>query len=79
MRVEGLGRGSAQGDLAFVDVLARMGVEVELAPDHVEVRHHGELHGVDVDMSEMSDTAQTLAAVAVFVVVADARGAVSAS
>ncbi len=66
VRIEGLARGSAQGDLAFVDVLARMGVEVELAADYVEVRHHGELHGVDVDMSEMSDTAQTLAAVAVF-------------
>jgi 3-phosphoshikimate 1-carboxyvinyltransferase len=66
VRIDGLGRGSAQGDLAFVDVLARMGAEVELAADHVEVRHHGELQGVDVDMSEISDTAQTLAAVAVF-------------
>ena len=66
VRIDGLGRGSAQGDLAFVDVLARMGAEVELAPDYVEVRHHGDLQGVDVDMSEISDTAQTLAAVAVF-------------
>jgi 3-phosphoshikimate 1-carboxyvinyltransferase len=66
VRIDGLGRGSAQGDLAFVDVLARMGAEVELAADHVEVRHHGELQGIDVDMSEISDTAQTLAAVAVF-------------
>ena len=29
VRVEGLGRGTAQGDLGFVDVLARMGAEVE--------------------------------------------------
>ena len=32
----------------------------------MEVRGTGALHGIDVDMSDISDTAQTVAAVAVF-------------
>jgi len=64
--VEGLGRGSLQGDLAFVDVLEQMGCEVERGSDATTVSRSGDLVGVDVDMGDLSDTAQTLAAVAVF-------------
>ena len=66
VRVEGLGTDSLQGDLAFVDVLERMGAEVERGSDFTEVRGTGVLHGIAVDMGDLSDTAQTLAAVAVF-------------
>ncbi|MEO1064033.1 MAG: 3-phosphoshikimate 1-carboxyvinyltransferase [Actinomycetota bacterium] len=66
VRVEGLGRDTVQGDLGFVDVLARMGAEVEVGGDHTEVRGTGALRGVEVDMADISDTAQTLAAVATF-------------
>jgi 3-phosphoshikimate 1-carboxyvinyltransferase len=66
VRVEGLGRSSLQGDLAFVDVLARMGATVEVTESWTEVRGTGELHGVDVDLADLPDMAQTLAAVAVF-------------
>lgn len=64
--VEGLGKGSLQGDLAFVDVLKRMGCRVERGSDATTVARTGDLVGVDVDMADLSDTAQTLAAVAVF-------------
>jgi 3-phosphoshikimate 1-carboxyvinyltransferase len=64
--VEGLGRGSLQGDLAFVDVLEQMGCRVERADDATTVVRDGPLRGVDVHMGDLSDTAQTLAAVAVF-------------
>jgi 3-phosphoshikimate 1-carboxyvinyltransferase len=64
VRVAGLGRGSAQGDLRFLDVLARMGVDVELGHDAVDVRGTGELQGVTVDLADISDTAPTLAVVA---------------
>ncbi|MCW2777332.1 MAG: aroA, partial [Frankiales bacterium] len=64
--VEGLGRDSAQGDVAFVDVLERMGAVVERGATSTTVRDSGVLHGVDVDLVDISDTAQTLAAVAVF-------------
>lgn len=63
VRIEGLGSGSIQGDVGFVDVLAAMGAEVEVESGSVRVTGR-ELHGVDVDLSAISDTAQTLAAVA---------------
>jgi 3-phosphoshikimate 1-carboxyvinyltransferase len=66
VRVDGLGRSSLQGDLAFVDVLGQMGAEVERGSHHTEVRGTGALRGVIADFSQISDTAQTLAAVAVF-------------
>jgi 3-phosphoshikimate 1-carboxyvinyltransferase len=64
--IEGLGTGSLQGDLGFVDVLARMGCRVEQTPSSTTVTGTGELAGVDVDMRELSDTAPTLAVVAAF-------------
>jgi 3-phosphoshikimate 1-carboxyvinyltransferase len=64
--VRGLGDRSVQGDLRFVDVLAQMGAEVVRTSEQVTVTGTGELHGVEVDMADISDTAQTLAAVAVF-------------
>jgi len=65
VRVNGLGSRSMQGDLGFVDVLARMGATVTISADHTEVIG-GPLHGVDVDMRHISDTAPTLAVVAAF-------------
>lgn len=67
VRVDGLGRHSTQGDLRFVDVLAAMGAEVTETEDYVEVRGpSGGLRGVDLDLGPISDTAQTLAAIAPF-------------
>ncbi len=64
--IEGLGASSIQGDVAFVDILERMGAAVERGAEWITVRGTGTLHGVEVDMADISDTAQTLAAVAVF-------------
>ncbi len=66
VRVPGLGADTIQGDLGFVDVLEAMGAEVTRADDATEVRGVGRLHGIDVDMADISDTAQTLAVVATF-------------
>ena len=63
--VTGLSRTALQGDVAFVEVLEKMGCTVEYGVDHITVRG-GELHGVDVDMNAISDTAPTLAAIAPF-------------
>jgi 3-phosphoshikimate 1-carboxyvinyltransferase len=65
-RPEGLGEGSLQGDLAFVDVLEQMGAEVERGRSDTAVTGTGRLRGVEVDMSQLSDTAPTLAVVAAF-------------
>ncbi len=66
VRVEGLTDRAVQGDAAFADVLAEMGAEVTRDAQGTEVRGTGRLRGIDVDLAEISDTAQTLAAVAVF-------------
>ncbi len=66
VRVEGLGADAIQGDMALLEVLAQMGATVERGEAWTEVRCDGELHGVAVDLADFSDTAQTLAAVAVF-------------
>jgi 3-phosphoshikimate 1-carboxyvinyltransferase len=66
VRVPGLSATSAQGDLAFLDILGAMGAKVHREAAAVEVTGGDELRGVDVDMADCSDMAQTLAAVAVF-------------
>ncbi len=68
VRVDGLGTDSPQGDLDFVDVLEAMGCEVTMSETETVVRgpKDGQLRGGDFDMGEISDTAQTLAAIAPF-------------
>ena len=65
VRVDGLGSRSLQGDVGFVDVLAAMGAEVIVDESSITVTGAA-LHGVAADFSQISDTAQTVAAVAVF-------------
>ncbi len=63
--VEGLTRSSLQGDVAFCDCLEQMGCVVEATPNGMRVSG-GALRGVTVNMNAISDTVQTLAAVALF-------------
>jgi 3-phosphoshikimate 1-carboxyvinyltransferase len=63
--VEGLHRHALQGDVRFVDALVRMGCEAQWNDCSVTVQG-GHLRGIDIDMNEISDTAQTLACVAPF-------------
>ncbi|RMF37871.1 MAG: 3-phosphoshikimate 1-carboxyvinyltransferase [Planctomycetota bacterium] len=65
-RVEGLTGSSLQGDVAFCAVLERMGCTVKYLENAIEVVGPA-CHGIDVDMADISDTVQTLAAVALFV------------
>jgi 3-phosphoshikimate 1-carboxyvinyltransferase len=65
--VPGLGTNSLQGDLGFVRVLEKMGCTVNMTANTTEVIGTPNLRGLEeIDMSQISDTAQTLAAVAVF-------------
>jgi 3-phosphoshikimate 1-carboxyvinyltransferase len=63
--VEGLSRESLQGDVAFCECLERMGCRVECRSDAITVGG-GPLRGIEVDMNAISDTVQTLSAVALF-------------
>ena len=65
VRVRGLTRTSMQGDVAFVDLLAKMGCHLDEADGEITV-HAGPLHGIDADMNAISDTVMTLATVALF-------------
>lgn len=66
VRVEHISARSRQGDVHFVDVLEQMGCRVRWEEDAVEVQGPRELRGVSVNMNGISDTAQTLAAIAPF-------------
>lgn len=63
--VAGLHAGSLQGDVQFVSALEKMGCRVDWGTAAITVTG-APLHGVEIDMNAISDTAQTLAAVAVF-------------
>ena len=65
VRVDGLTHSAMQGDVGFVDVLAKMGCEVTEDSDGITVTGKP-MRGVDVDMNAISDTVQTLAPVALF-------------
>ena len=63
--VTGLSANCLQGDVRFVEILEQMGCRIERATDALTV-YGGSLHGVDVDMKDISDTVMTLGAVACF-------------
>ncbi len=67
VQVAGLHRSSAQGDVVFADLMARMGCTVEDAADGLTVGRDPltPLTGIDVDMADVSDLVPTLAAVAI--------------
>jgi 3-phosphoshikimate 1-carboxyvinyltransferase len=63
--VEGLTQDSLQGDVRFVECLAQMGCRIAYAKEGITVAGRAEC-GIDVEMTGVSDTVQTLAAVALF-------------
>jgi 3-phosphoshikimate 1-carboxyvinyltransferase len=66
VRVRNIARRSKQGDIAFLEILEQMGCKLNEIDDAIEVTGAAALRGVDVDMRDISDTAQTLAAIAPF-------------
>lgn len=66
VRVENIARESKQGDIAFLDILQQMGCTITEGDSFIEVTGSNSLVGIDVDMRDIPDTAQTLAAIAPF-------------
>jgi 3-phosphoshikimate 1-carboxyvinyltransferase len=66
VRVAGVGRHSIQGDVAFADVLARMGAVIHSGDDWIEASSGRALAGLRVDCVAIPDAAMTLAVVALF-------------
>ena len=66
VRVENISRNSKQGDIDFLDILQQIGCVINEGDNFIEVTSTNSLHGVDVDMRDIPDTAQTLAVIAPF-------------
>ena len=64
--VTGLNKDALQGDVAFVECLRQMGCVVEYSGDQISVTGPAK-QGINIDMAHVSDTVQTLSAVALFV------------
>lgn len=65
VRIPGIGAGSVQGDTALVGALEQMGCSAEVGPDST-VLTGGDLHGIEIDMTNMPDVVPTLAIVAAY-------------
>ena len=66
VRVQGVGRQSIQGDVAFTEVLEAMGAKVTMGEDWIESSSAGTLHAIDRDMNAIPDAAMTAAVLALF-------------
>jgi 3-phosphoshikimate 1-carboxyvinyltransferase len=64
VRVEGVGRGSIQGDVAFADVLAAQGADVRFGDRWIESRRGRRFAGGTIDCTDIPDAAMTLAVTA---------------
>jgi 3-phosphoshikimate 1-carboxyvinyltransferase len=66
VRVEGVGRGSIQGDVRFTEVLEKMGARVAMGEDWIEASGRAPLRAFDLDLNHVPDAAMTAAAMALF-------------
>ena len=68
VRVEGVGRGSPQGDVRFIEALEKMGARITLGDNWIEAcaPQSGHLQAIDLDCNHIPDAAMTLAVTALF-------------
>lgn len=67
VRVQGVGAGSIQGDIRFVEAAQAMGAHVTSGPNWLEVsRGAWPLKAIDLDCNHIPDAAMTLAVMALF-------------
>ena len=66
LRVDGVGRASVQGDVAFAEVIRAMGGEVRMDDASMEARGKPPLAAFDLDFNRIPDAAMTAAVLALF-------------
>ncbi|WP_251970777.1 bifunctional 3-phosphoshikimate 1-carboxyvinyltransferase/cytidylate kinase [Sphaerotilus microaerophilus] len=67
VRIEGVGAGSIQGDIRFVEAAEAMGAVVSAEPNALEVRRGAwPLKAIDLDCNHIPDAAMTLAVMALY-------------
>ncbi len=60
VRINGIGSGSAQGDVGLAKAYAKMGCKVDMQADSITLTG-GPLHGIEIDMDTMPDVVLSLA------------------
>ena len=67
IRIEGVGAGSIQGDIRFIEAAQAMGATVHSGPNWLEIgRGTWPLRAIDLDCNHIPDAAMTLAVMALF-------------
>ena len=66
VRVEGVGRGSIQGDVRFAELLEAMGAKISMGEDWIEAASGGPLKPFDADLNHIPDAAMTAAVASLF-------------
>ncbi|MES2831143.1 MAG: 3-phosphoshikimate 1-carboxyvinyltransferase [Pseudomonadota bacterium] len=66
VRVHGVGQGSIQGDVRFVDALRQMGASVSIGENWIECGGTGMLRAIDADFNHIPDAAMTVAVMALY-------------
>ncbi|UDG81460.1 3-phosphoshikimate 1-carboxyvinyltransferase [Candidatus Profftia lariciata] len=65
VRVTGIGKHSVQGDIAFADVLKKMGAKITWGNNFIECTRR-KLHAINMNMNHIPDSAMTIATTALF-------------
>lgn len=66
VRVENISRSTKQGDIAFLNILEQIGCTIQETDNCLLVTGRSLLRGIDVNLRDIPDTAQTLAVIAPF-------------
>jgi 3-phosphoshikimate 1-carboxyvinyltransferase len=72
VRVEGVGKGSVQGDVRFAEAMQAMGAQIDMGENWIvagaseDIRKNGKLRAFDADFNHIPDAAMTLAVAALF-------------
>ncbi len=67
IRIEGIGKGSIQGDIRFMEAAQLMGAQIRSGPNHLTVsRGTWLLKAIDLDCNHIPDAAMTLAVMALY-------------
>ena len=66
VRVEGVGRGSIQGDVRFAEALEQMGATITRGDNWIEASSNGVLKAIDADFNHIPDAAMTIAVAALY-------------
>ena len=66
LKIHGLGKNSIQGDIKFLEILKKMGADVKINQDSIEVSSSSKLKNIDIDLNHIPDAAMTVAILSLY-------------